>query len=119
MTSGYEVKDQIYFEDKNLLLFQIGYSITSAICGCMSQVLFNISMKYEDATKLSIYRSTDFVFTYLLQYFWLNISIDLYSCIGAGLIVFGTILIFLYKMVDKKISKNKKNILIKLIAFKF
>lgn len=106
LLTGATVKDPAIMDDIPSLFVQIFYSLMSASCGVVSQICINLSLKHEDASKVTIIRSTDIFFTYIFQFFFLNITTNLYSAIGACLIVFGTVLILLYKLVDKKIVKS-------------
>lgn len=109
------------------LLEQVGYSVTSALCGTLSQVFINVALRYEDASKVSIYRSTDLFFTYIFQYFLMDISTNLLSAVGAFLIIFGTVLILIYKIAEKRVTKrtakaketNDQNLCTKIFLFKF
>ncbi len=111
LATGFEKKDfSSILEHSSSFAWQIFYSLSSAISGLLSQVFYNISMKHEDASKAAIYRSTDFFFTYLFQYIWLDASNNFYSAFGALLIMIGTFLILIHKLIDKKLSQsNEKN----------
>lgn len=118
--SGMTHRDPKLYEDVPTFALQILYSFISGLCGTFSQVFFNISMKYEDASKVMIYRSTDLFFTYIFQYFTLNISTNIFSVIGAFLIIFGTVLILMYKIIEKKLDKsNNDQPLQKIFLLKF
>lgn len=106
LATGITKKDPHMLDDIPSFALQLFYSFSSGLCGTLSQVLINVSLKYEDASRVSIYRSTDLFFTYIFQYFWLNISTNFYSGIGAFLIIFGTILILVYKIFDKRLAKK-------------
>ena len=118
--SGMVHRDPKLYEDIPTLAVQIFFSIISALCGTFSQVFFNLAMKYEDASKVMIYRSTDIFFTYVFQYFTLNISTNNFCIIGAFLIITGTVLILIYKIIEKKLDKsNNDNPLQKIFILKF
>lgn len=118
--SGITEKDPALLDNIPSFSLQVAYSLASACCGTISQITINVSLKYEDASKVSIIRSTDLFFTYVLQYFWLNISTNVYSGIGAVLIIMGAVLILVYKIVDKKLSKSKiQNFWTRILLLKF
>ena len=100
--TGVEHKNIQMFQTHMSIMEQAAYSLTSAVCGVMSQIFFNVSMRHEDASKIAIFRSTDFFFTYLFQYLWLGIATNVYSVVGASLIILGTVLILIYKIFDRK-----------------
>jgi hypothetical protein len=102
------------------------------IASC-NQIIFNLSLQYEDASKISIIKTTELFFIFLMQYFFLNIKTDYLNMIGAFLILTSTLIIILYKIFDQiesekiKFQTNDKNqyqsIVIKLVKkilfFKF
>lgn len=109
-----------------VVIFQCLFSFISAICGVVSQILMNLALNHEDASKVSMLRSTELFFTFLLQYLILAIIPNLFSICGAILIIVGTFFILIYKLVDKKQAEfNSDNrisclpYLKKLLLFKF
>jgi drug/metabolite transporter (DMT)-like permease len=108
------------------ILIQIGYSFLSGFFGVMAQLFLNFALAYEDASKIAIFKTTDLIFTFLFQFYLVGIKKDLYSSLGAFLILFGTFLILVYKFLDKKLSNNNvnnnqnhSNIFLKILFFKF
>ena len=59
------------------LQLHILYSFVSGFLGTMAAIFLNWALDREDATKVSIIKTTDVFFTYLLQYLALNIKIIL------------------------------------------
>ena len=121
-STGIEKMDLSIINDKVEFLSQIGFSLLSAICGTFSQIFMNISLNYEDASKVSLFRSTDVFFAFILQYFFLNIHSNMLSIIGALLILTGPVLILVYKKIDRVLSKRSqvdRNCIEKCILFKF
>jgi drug/metabolite transporter (DMT)-like permease len=109
-----------------IILKQIGYSFLSGFFGVMAQLFLNFALAYEDASKIAIFKTTDLIFTFLFQFYLVGIKKDLYSSLGAFLILFGTFLILVYKFLDKKLSSNNvnnnqnySNIFLKILFFKF
>ena len=79
--------------------------LISFIAGCISlfsQVVLNIAFKYEESTRIAIAKTSDVLFSCILQYFLLNIIIDLYGLLGSCLVLLGTILILVFKLVENK-----------------
>jgi drug/metabolite transporter (DMT)-like permease len=106
--TGLTKKDLSILSDQVEFLSQIGFSLLSALFGTFSQILMNVSLNYEDASKVSLFRSTDVFFAFILQYFFLNIHSNMFSIIGALLILIGTVLILVYKQIDRVLSKKSK-----------
>ena len=109
-----------------IILKQIGYSFLSGFFGVMAQLFLNFALAYEDASKIAIFKTTDLIFTFLFQFYLVGIKKDLYSSLGAFLILFGTFLILVYKFLDNKLSNNNvnnsqnySNIFLKILFFKF
>jgi len=91
------------------VLYQCFFSFTSAVCGVVSQILMNMALDHEDASKVSMLRSTELFFTFLLQYLVLAIFPNLLSAIGAVLIMIGTFFILIHKLVDMSITRSRLN----------
>jgi drug/metabolite transporter (DMT)-like permease len=92
----------------DLILWDVFYSIMSAITGLAQQIFWNLTIKYEDASRSAVLRSLNIVFVFFLQYIFLNIKSNLFSIIGAILILFGTIFIITFKILDSKYSIKKE-----------
>ena len=92
----------------HLLPLQIFYSIASALCGIFSQVCLNLALNYEDASKISILKSLDLLFTFVLQFLILHIKPDWMSCAGAALILAGSTAVVGYKIIENKRKERKK-----------
>ena len=73
-----------------------------------SQILMNLAVQVEDASRVSILKSTDLLFIFLLQYFILGIHSNLSNTLGAILIFLGALLVMIYKIIDKKHTKALK-----------
>lgn len=106
--TGNETKQDIHLNDYYFLGVQTLFACLSALMGCAHQLSINLAYKYEDASKISIYRTCDLIFTFLMQYFFLNITSNLFSIIGSVLIVFGNLLVLGFKMIDSKPSTDKE-----------
>lgn len=91
----------------HLLPSQIFIALVSALFGVFAQVFLNVALNYEDASKITILKSLDLFFTFLLQFFLLGIEPDLMSLIGAVFIITGSICIVTYKLIGEK-RKNMR-----------
>ena len=109
IVTGLEQKDPTVLADKEAVTSQIAYSILASLIGVLQQVFLNISLKHEEASKIAIIRSTDFFFTFLFQYLWLNIETNIYNGLGCVFIITGSILILVYKILEKKYSQQIEN----------
>ena len=98
-------RDTFYFENTSTLICQIFYAAIAAVSGIL-QIIFQI-VKYEEAQKVAIIVSTDLVFGFILQYFFLNITSDIYGIIGSLLIIGSTLLITFYKLYLFNKAKNE------------
>jgi drug/metabolite transporter (DMT)-like permease len=88
------------FTKTSLISWQIVYVLVGALSGILAQIMLNWSLKYEETFKISIILTTDIVFVFLLQYFLLDIKVDFYETLGAGLIVLGTLIIIGFKFFE-------------------
>ncbi len=92
-----------------------------------SQLLWILAFKFEDAAKVSMYFSTELMFTFLAQYLFLGIESDYLKKIGAVLITSGVVATMGYKVIDERDMKMKTKrqdeksdgFLKKIIFFKF
>ena len=80
------------------LVWQIFYSLSSAICGCIHQMLVAISNRYEDANKLAIVNTTNLFWSFVLQYLFLHIDANIYGISGSLLISLAVILNIIIKI---------------------
>lgn len=78
-----------------------------------SQICWITSLRFEEATKIGMYRTTDLLLTFLFQYFFLGISSNVYSILGAVCIGVGMIIVISYKMIDQsnQDARQRKNIM--------
>ena len=90
----------------NELKWHLFYSISVSILGSFNQIILNLSIQYEDASKVSIIKTCDLFFIFIFQYFLLNIKSDILNIVGAVLILLSTFLILTYRLVDRKHNKN-------------
>jgi drug/metabolite transporter (DMT)-like permease len=84
------------------------FGCLGGICAVYGHVLLNLSLQHEDATKVSIVRTVDVVFSFILQFIILNIQADWISIVGALLILMSTFVILFYKIILEKIREKRK-----------
>lgn len=90
----------------NLISIQILFSILSAICGTVALVCLNIALHYEDATKIAMVKMMGVVFSFVLQYLFLDITADLLGILGAAFILMGTLSVILFKRFEGFLLKS-------------
>jgi drug/metabolite transporter (DMT)-like permease len=101
----------------NKLWTHILFSSIGGLCGASGILLLSLSFNYEDASKISIVKTIDVFFSFLFQFLFLNIKVDLLGIIGAISIISGTILVILFKIIEQNTKTN--NNLFKILIFKF
>ena len=94
-------------EEIELIPMHLFYSILSSLFGIARTVFLVLALNYEDPTKVAIARTSDVFFSFVLQLLILNISVDALSVIGSFAILFGTILVLGFKLVENKFRKGK------------
>ena len=105
------------FYDMYYIWLQIFYSVCSASCGIMGQILLTNSFKHEDVTKIFVLRSTNLFWSFFLQYIFLDIKFNIFSLTGVLLIFSAIILSILAKAVEKKFQQ--KHVANKKLKFSF
>ena len=82
----------------------------------LSQICWIQALKFEDATKIAMYRTGDLLYTFLFQYFFLGIVADFFSMLGGFLIGVGMFIVIAFKIIDKKEEqKQRDNVEMKLM----
>lgn len=84
------------------------YSCMASCLSIIGQIFLNLSLRFEDATKIAIVRTIDVFFSFMLQYLLLNIPVDIFSFTGAISIILGTCAVLLFKLLENKYEKFKK-----------
>jgi drug/metabolite transporter (DMT)-like permease len=82
------------------------YSVLASMLSISGQVFLNISLKYEDATKIAITKTVDVFFSFILQFILLGIEADYLSVLGAISILTATFSVLMYRMIEAKYSTN-------------
>ena len=90
------------------LALDLVFGCLGGILAVLGHVLLNISLQYEDATKVSIVRTVDVVFSFIFQFIILNIKADWISILGALMILLSTFVVLFYKIIKKKLQKKKE-----------
>ena len=107
--TGNQKNDMKLIEDVSSLIYQITFLICSGLFGVLSQILINISLKYEETTKVTMIYSTDLLFTFLFQYVILSISPNLLSTVGAFCIFASTFFILIFKTFETNSLKDESD----------
>ena len=114
------------FDKMSILLWDVFYSLIATCLGICGQLLTNMAIKIEDTNKVALLESTDLIFNFMLQYFFLNIKPNYLSTVGATLIGIGVVVVMSYKIAEKnheaKLSDkklNKRMFLKKICFYKF
>jgi drug/metabolite transporter (DMT)-like permease len=111
-------------ESINELAWHFGLICFVAVLGTFNQLIMNLSLKYEDASKVALIKTSELFFTFVFQYLILNITSGLFNMIGAMLIISSTLLILIFKFMDQRhqdklIPSQTPNIFKRVIFFKF
>ena len=103
--------DLIYNVNNRLdeLKYNLFYAVLAGVITSVNQIVFNMSLELEDASKISIIKATEIFFIFVMQYTFLNIKTDLLNTIGAILILSSTFIIIIYKILDQRYSTDPKN----------
>ena len=100
-----------------LIIIDVIYSSMAATIAIFAVIVFCISHKYDDVSKISIIKSLDIVFSFLFQYLFLNIRADLFGIFGSMCIILGISIIFMLKLLKKKLPTVTG--FVKFISYKF
>ena len=106
--TGARKNDMKLIEDVPSILYQVAFALSSGIFGVFSQIFMILSLKYEETSKILIVRSTDLLLIFLFQHLILSVYPNLFSIIGACLILFSTLLILIFQMMEKNLFNNNK-----------
>jgi drug/metabolite transporter (DMT)-like permease len=93
------------------LPLQLFFSLSSAICGCLNQLLVAIANKYENANKLAIASTTNLLWSFLFDAtFFVNqqcsfLFINVFNVSGALLILLAAVFNIILKIVEEKRKK--------------
>lgn len=96
-----------YSTEPDVLKYHLFFSFVSACIGLSSQICFNLSLRYEDASKVAIIKSSEIFFVFVLQYFLLNIHANMFKIVGGVLMFVSVGAILTYKMLEQRHAKQK------------
>lgn len=105
-------------QEADILPIQIGYSICAGVFGTMGIIFLNNALRFEDATKIGMIKTIGVFFSFILQFLFLDITVDFLGVMGAIFIVTGTISTMVIKLFDKPLSQSEI-ILVKILIKKF
>jgi drug/metabolite transporter (DMT)-like permease len=91
----------------NMLPMDLFYSCFGACMSIIGQIFLNIAFRYEEPTKIAITKTVDVFFSCVLQYFLLNVTLDMYGLVGSCSILIGTFLVLLFKLLENKYISYK------------
>ena len=97
---------------------EIFYAFMAALISTLSVIFLNWALDKEEALKVVILKTTGVLITYVLQYFTLDIKVDLLGLMGAFFILLGTFLIVVFRFLNKKYENNSSR-LVRILFKKF
>lgn len=104
--------------EMDVLWLQIVYSVCAGIFGTIGIIFLNRALKHEDATKIGILKTSGVLLSFILQYFFLDITVDFLGILGAICVISATISIMLVKLFEIQISKCH-NPIVRFFMFQF
>jgi drug/metabolite transporter (DMT)-like permease len=93
--------------NNNELYKQLMFSSISGLSGTCALIFLNLALKNEDATKIGMIKTSGVLFSFILQYFLLNIHIDYIGLIGAVCLVSSSISIMIFKLNQNSLINSK------------
>ena len=84
------------------LAIELLLSMLTAVLSLFNQVMFNISIEYDDPTKCTIIRSFEVFLTFIWQRIFLDIQSNFTSILGAVFIFLAALGVILFKELDKR-----------------
>lgn len=96
-----------FASEKDKILLHMGYSVCSALFANCALILLNLALEVEDASKIAIVKTSDVAFAFILQYLILNVEFHMFGLIGAAFIMSATLLIVVFRIVEKKCGTEK------------
>lgn len=107
---SYMNKKSIKSQNFDDLKYDLVYSLLAGVSGSLSLVFLSKALEKEDASKVAIVKNTDVLFSFVLQFIFLNIKIDLLNLIGSIMIIMSTIGISVINLMDKNQVKFKNKL---------
>ena len=88
-------------------------------CCCCFCFVKDKALRYEDPTKIGMVKMSGVLFSFILQYWFLDIAIDFLGVIGALCVVSGVLFVMLAKLYEKKLHGESSNPFVKFLFYKF
>jgi drug/metabolite transporter (DMT)-like permease len=97
--------------EKEFIYRDIGLGVVAGFVNFLGHICFTLALIRENANTISIMRTMDIVMAFLLEYLVLGIIPDLFSFIGASLVIVSVCVMLIYKIIVNKSAKmgEKKN----------
>ena len=97
-----------YYSEKrpSFCTIEILYSVIGSIGSTIGFIFLNKALEHEDALRIAMLQTTGVFFSFILQYYILNVETDLLGVIGAVFIVTGTLGIMAVKIYPKNCKNN-------------
>ena len=90
-------------------MLHIFYTVLIGCLGVFNQTILMLSLKYDEAFKISLIKTTDLLFVFILQYFLLGIQTNINNLIGVLLIGSSTLIIFTFKYFNDNYTLSLAN----------
>lgn len=106
--SGQSTTDYSQMSTNNKFYESLFISIASALLDITAQVIWIISVKFDDVSKIAMYRASDLLFTFIVQYIFKvkNVRINELKYIGAVFITCAMVLVMGFKLIDAERQKR-------------
>lgn len=105
-------------KNKDVLLLHLVYAFIAGLFGTACNVTIQYALRFEDATKISMVKTFGVLFSFILQYIFLDITVDFLGIIGAVIIVSAILFVLSLKIFDPKLSRSN-NCFVKFLVKKF
>lgn len=106
-----------YFENRPAFVHtEICYSVIGSIGSTIGFIFLNKALEHEDALRIALLQTTGVFFSFIMQYYILNVDTDLLGVIGAVFIVTGTLGIMAVKVYPQNC---KNNLFCRAMSFEF
>lgn len=80
----------------------------SGLCGCVGVICLNKALQYEDPTKVGMIKMSGVFFSFLFQYVFLDVGVDLLAVLGAVCVLSGVGLVMTIKLYERKLNSKRK-----------
>lgn len=105
-------------KNKDVFLLHLGYAVIGGLFGTACNVTIQYALRFEDATKIAMVKTFGVLFSFILQYIFLDIKVDFLGVIGAVIIVSAILFVLSLKIFDSKLSRSN-NCFVKCLVKKF